>query len=101
LDSGTFAGGPPPDVHLAKYSQLYKITTNVKDMWVGRELIDDLSSGSMPDLYTAVGGECGAAELQQQTRPRAFGWVVDAVPVFERFSMTESFTRSDRHTSSG
>ena len=37
---------------------------NVKDMWVGRELIDDLSSGSMPDLYTAVGGECGAADLQ-------------------------------------
>ena len=33
-------------------------------MWVGRELIDDLSSGSMPDLYTAVGGECGAADLQ-------------------------------------
>lgn len=28
-------------------------------------LIDDLSSGSMPDLYTAVGGECGAADLQQ------------------------------------
>ena len=36
----------------------------VKDMWVGRELIDDLSSGSMPDLYTAVGGECGAVDLQ-------------------------------------
>ena len=34
-------------------------------MWVGRELIDDLSSGSMRDLYTAVGGECGAADLQQ------------------------------------
>jgi len=28
-------------------------------------LIDDLSSGSMPDLYTAVGGECGAVDLQQ------------------------------------
>jgi hypothetical protein len=26
--------------------------------------IDDLSSGSMPDLYTAVGGECGAVDLQ-------------------------------------
>ena len=37
---------------------------SVKDMWVGRELIDDLSSGSMPDLYTAVGDECGAADLQ-------------------------------------
>ena len=39
---------------------------HVKDMWVGGELIDDLSSGSMPDLYTAVGGECGAADLQQK-----------------------------------
>jgi hypothetical protein len=28
-------------------------------------LIDDLSSGSMPDLYTAVGGECGAVDLQR------------------------------------
>jgi len=41
----------------------------VKYMWVGRELIDDLSSGSMPDLYTAVGGECGAAGLQHQQDP--------------------------------
>jgi hypothetical protein len=40
-------------------------------MWVGRELIDDLSSGSMPDLYTAVGGECGAADLQQVSRERS------------------------------
>jgi hypothetical protein len=39
--------------------------TCVKDMFVGGELIDDLSSRSMPDLYTAVGGECGAADLQQ------------------------------------
>jgi hypothetical protein len=38
----------------------------VKDMGFGRELIDDLSSGSMPDLYTAVGGECSAADLQQR-----------------------------------
>ena len=39
----------------------------VNDMWVGRELIDDLSSGSMPDLYTAVGGEFGAADRQHPT----------------------------------
>jgi hypothetical protein len=31
-------------------------------------LIDDLSSGSMPDLYTAVRGECGAVDLQQHTQ---------------------------------
>jgi hypothetical protein len=36
-------------------------------------LIDDLSSGSMPDLYTAVGGECGAVDLQHEivTKSRA------------------------------
>lgn len=29
-------------------------------------LIDDLSSGSMLDLCTAAGGECGAAVLHQR-----------------------------------
>jgi hypothetical protein len=37
-------------------------------MWVGRELINDLSSGSMPGLYRAVGAECGTANLQQLYR---------------------------------
>lgn len=35
---------------------------------VSRELLIDLSSGSMPDLYTAVGDECGAADLQQRRK---------------------------------
>lgn len=31
-------------------------------------LIDDLSSGGMPDLYTAVSGECGDADLTSHHR---------------------------------
>jgi hypothetical protein len=40
-----------------------------------REFIDDLSSGSMPDVYTAVGGERGAADLQQVDHLRDFAAV--------------------------
>lgn len=36
-----------------------------KDMLVVRYLIDNLSNWSMLDLYTAVRGECGTADLQQ------------------------------------
>ena len=37
----------------------------VEHGWSGKELIDTLSSGSMPDLCTTVGGEYGAVDLQQ------------------------------------
>ena len=39
---------------------------NIECMWFRSELIDGLSSASMPGLYTAVGSELGAAGLQHQ-----------------------------------
>lgn len=39
---------------------------NIEGMWFRSELIDGLSSASMPGLYTAVGSELGAAGLQHQ-----------------------------------
>lgn len=35
-------------------------------MWLRREAVADLPSWNMPDLYTAVSGERGAADIQYQ-----------------------------------
>jgi hypothetical protein len=52
--------------HLTRQAQALIVFGSCSDkyMWFGRELIDDLSNESMPDLYTVVGGEYGAADLQ-------------------------------------
>lgn len=39
------------------------VAVTVKDIGFRRELIHDLSSRSIPNLYTAAGGEYGATDL--------------------------------------